>query len=114
MKQLSPDLASLLSACKETPDDDAPRLVLADWLEEHGDEEGRARAEFVRVQCHFADVTALSEDWPRQDHLDHRTLVSVSQTDRLVHHLQFAGHPDLQALSERQFELLARDEEKWL
>jgi uncharacterized protein (TIGR02996 family) len=33
------------------PDDDAPRLVLADWLEENGDDADRARAEFVRVQC---------------------------------------------------------------
>src|SRR5689334_18621005 len=28
--------------------DDAPRLVYADWLDEHGDPE---RAEFIRVQC---------------------------------------------------------------
>src|SRR5262249_44868579 len=30
---------------------DAPRLVYADWLEEHGD---AARAEFIRVQCELA------------------------------------------------------------
>ncbi len=30
------------------PDDDTPRLVYADWLQEHGDD---LRAEFVRVQC---------------------------------------------------------------
>jgi len=30
------------------PDDDAPRLIFADWLEEQGDS---ARAEFIRVQC---------------------------------------------------------------
>jgi uncharacterized protein (TIGR02996 family) len=39
----------LLSACKAEPDDDAARLVLADWLEEHGDEEDRDRAAFVRL-----------------------------------------------------------------
>jgi uncharacterized protein (TIGR02996 family) len=33
------------------PDDDAPRLIFADWLEEHGDAESLARAEFIRVQC---------------------------------------------------------------
>jgi uncharacterized protein (TIGR02996 family) len=32
------------------PDDDAPRLVYADWLEEHGDPARAARAEFIRVQ----------------------------------------------------------------
>ncbi len=33
------------------PDDDAPRLVFADWLEEHGED---ARAEFIRVQIERA------------------------------------------------------------
>src|SRR5436309_3487752 len=36
------------------PADDAPRLVLADWLEENGDEADRARAEFIRIQCELA------------------------------------------------------------
>jgi uncharacterized protein (TIGR02996 family) len=38
---------ALLAAVIEEPDEDAPRLVLADWLDEHGDSD---RAEFVRVQ----------------------------------------------------------------
>lgn len=33
------------------PDDDAPRLIFADWLEEQGDTSSVARAEFIRVQC---------------------------------------------------------------
>jgi uncharacterized protein (TIGR02996 family) len=45
-----PELMRLLQACKEAPDDDHARLVLADWLEEHGDENDRARADFVRLQ----------------------------------------------------------------
>jgi uncharacterized protein (TIGR02996 family) len=44
---LPTELLALLRACKEEPDDDGPRLVLADWLEDHGQTE---RAEFVRVQ----------------------------------------------------------------
>ena len=36
------------------PDDDAPRLIFADWLEEQGDAAGVARAEFIRVQCALA------------------------------------------------------------
>jgi uncharacterized protein (TIGR02996 family) len=40
-------LASLLRACKDEPFDDARRLVLADWLEEHGEPD---RAELVRLQ----------------------------------------------------------------
>jgi uncharacterized protein (TIGR02996 family) len=33
------------------PDDDTPRLVYADWLDEHGEPD---RAEFIRVQCEMA------------------------------------------------------------
>jgi uncharacterized protein (TIGR02996 family) len=36
------------------PDDDAPRLIFADWLEEQGDANSVARAEFIRVQCALA------------------------------------------------------------
>src|SRR5262249_53807530 len=38
---------ALLRAVLAAPDDDAPRLVYADWLEERGDP---ARAAFIRVQ----------------------------------------------------------------
>jgi uncharacterized protein (TIGR02996 family) len=41
------DHDALLAAIQAAPDDDAPRLIYADWLEEHGD---AARAEFIRVQ----------------------------------------------------------------
>ncbi len=37
----------------DAPDDDAPRLVYADWLEEHGRPE---RAEFIRVECEQATI----------------------------------------------------------
>lgn len=42
---------ALLQAVLAQSDDDLPRLVLADWLEEHGEGE---RAEFIRVQCEIA------------------------------------------------------------
>jgi uncharacterized protein (TIGR02996 family) len=53
------DLPALLWACKEAPDDDVPRLVLADWLEEHDQPE---RAEFVRLQCRLDDLPATAPD----------------------------------------------------
>src|SRR5437660_4410728 len=43
----------LLQAVLEAPDDDAPRLIYADWLEEHGDAD---RAEFIRVQIERASL----------------------------------------------------------
>jgi uncharacterized protein (TIGR02996 family) len=42
---------SLLQAIIDNPDDNRLRLVYADWLEEHGEQE---RAEFIRVQCELA------------------------------------------------------------
>jgi uncharacterized protein (TIGR02996 family) len=53
-----PELLSLLRACKEAPEDEGPRLILADWLEEHGDPHDTARAEFIRVQCRLAHLPA--------------------------------------------------------
>ncbi len=44
----------------DDPDDDAPRLIFADWLEEHGE---LLRAEFIRADCELAN---LSEGDPRQ------------------------------------------------
>jgi uncharacterized protein (TIGR02996 family) len=42
---------AFLEAIRESPEDDTPRLVFADWLEDHGDP---ARATFIRVQCELA------------------------------------------------------------
>ncbi|MGL6095145.1 MAG: TIGR02996 domain-containing protein, partial [Fimbriiglobus sp.] len=48
---MHPDERALTAAVVAAPDDDLPRLVLADWLDEH-DEPGRA--EFIRAQCQLA------------------------------------------------------------
>lgn len=45
------DQQGFINAMQLEPDDDALRLVNADWLEEHGDPE---RAEFIRLQCRIA------------------------------------------------------------
>jgi uncharacterized protein (TIGR02996 family) len=45
------DGAALFRSVLEAPQDDAPRLVLADWLDEHSSPE---RGEFVRVQVELA------------------------------------------------------------
>jgi uncharacterized protein (TIGR02996 family) len=46
-----PEVGALLDAAKEAPEDDGPRLVLADWLDDHGEHD---RAEFVRTQLRLA------------------------------------------------------------
>jgi uncharacterized protein (TIGR02996 family) len=45
---------AFLEAILQDPNDDTPRLVFADWLEEQGDSASAARAEFIRVQCILA------------------------------------------------------------
>src|SRR5207247_2362789 len=50
------------------PEDNTPRLVLADWLEENGDPD---RAEFIRLQCN-----RKSKDWSRRE-------LDLFQTNRL-------------------------------
>src|SRR5262249_46987469 len=45
--------ATFLSDIAAKADDDAPRLVYADWLDENG---GPDRAQFIRVQCRLASM----------------------------------------------------------
>jgi uncharacterized protein (TIGR02996 family) len=63
------DRRAFLEAIASNLDDDAPRLVFADWLEEHGDEHDRARAAFIRVQCELARLPAGD---PRREDLARR------------------------------------------
>src|SRR3954462_13290279 len=46
-----PQVLALLQSAKEAPQDDSPRLVLADWLDDQGEAE---RAEFIRCQLRLA------------------------------------------------------------
>jgi len=45
---------ALMAAIIANPEEDTPRLVFADWLDEYGDEHDRARAEFIRLQIEAA------------------------------------------------------------
>jgi uncharacterized protein (TIGR02996 family) len=56
-----PDEAAFLRLIAAAPHDDAPRLIYADWLEEHGNSRGR----FIRVQCALASLGA--DDARRSD-----------------------------------------------
>lgn len=50
-KRVDPTRARLLADVLAAPEDDAPRLVLADWLQERGDPLG----ELISIQCVHAD-----------------------------------------------------------
>jgi uncharacterized protein (TIGR02996 family) len=53
-----PRVLALLEEARLAPHDDSPRLVLADWLEDHGDAD---RAELLRLQCRHSRQTAAQE-----------------------------------------------------
>ncbi len=68
-----------LAAICEKPEDDAPRLIYADWLDEHGQE---SRAEFIRVQCALASIP---DNDPR------RPALEECEADHLTrHHSQWS------------------------
>jgi uncharacterized protein (TIGR02996 family) len=64
---------ALLAAILANPDDDLPRLVYADWLEENG---RPRRAEFIRVECETArtnhELPAYVQLLRRSDQLSKR------------------------------------------
>ncbi len=53
--------ARLFQAAADEPHDDGPRLVLADWLEEHGEEE---RGTFVRTGVALARMDEADDAYP--------------------------------------------------
>jgi uncharacterized protein (TIGR02996 family) len=67
---MSTDEAFLRDVC-EHPDDDTPRLVYADWLEDHGQ---AGRAEFIRVEC---ELERTEEYGPRWRQLSARQLALI-------------------------------------
>ncbi|HEX3148978.1 MAG TPA: TIGR02996 domain-containing protein [Gemmataceae bacterium] len=63
------DADALLQSILAAPDDDAPRLIYADWLDEHGDAD---RAAFIRAQIELACT--------RPNHSKHDSLVQIERT----------------------------------
>jgi uncharacterized protein (TIGR02996 family) len=57
------DERAFLAAIRADLDDDTPRLIFADWLEERGD----PRAEFIRVQCELARTPEEDPAWAALD-----------------------------------------------
>jgi uncharacterized protein (TIGR02996 family) len=64
----------------ESPDDDAPRLVYADWLDERGESD---RAEFIRLQVRLARTDQADPD--------HRALKSVVDQISQAHHVEWVN-----------------------
>src|SRR3954465_3302831 len=54
------DERAFFDPIRDAPADDAPRLIFADWLDEHGQPD---RAEFIRVQCAMDRLPAETGRW---------------------------------------------------
>jgi uncharacterized protein (TIGR02996 family) len=53
---------ALIRTIAANPEDDTPRLIYADWLDESGSELNRERAEFIRLHVHMATLPLDSEE----------------------------------------------------
>jgi|GEM_PF-2371512 len=93
----SDERGAFLAAIRAEPDDDTPRLVLADWLQEHDEPD---RAELIRVQCRLAALAERGE-------VDNRPIDSAD-----THRLE--QQPEYQGLQRREQELLAAHRAAWL
>ena len=94
---------SLYAAICAGPRDDLPKLVFADWLDEHGDPE---RAEFIRLQCAAESDASPALTWKIRTLANSLTgrLWAVEACPNLVT-LGFAeGGPTLTALSVQRSE----------
>jgi uncharacterized protein (TIGR02996 family) len=78
----------LLAAVAAAPDDDGPRLVMADWFEEHGDPD---RAEFIRLQLALARKDEYDPDF---------AALTVREHELLREHGHRWKVPDLKAVQE--------------
>lgn len=61
------------------PQDDAVRLVYADWLEERGDEVSNCKSEFLRVCCEWSKFAGNKR---RKDPLTYRLMELAAKLDR--------------------------------
>jgi uncharacterized protein (TIGR02996 family) len=52
-----PQVLAFLQAIKDNPEDDVPRLILADWLSDEGD----PRGELIRLQCRLDELPPKDE-----------------------------------------------------
>jgi uncharacterized protein (TIGR02996 family) len=100
----SNEAKAFLTAIHEDFDNDDPRLVFADWLEEHDD----PRGEFFRMQCNYEklpkdddsreDLRTEIEDWQAKygPIWEEELGVKASSYDR---GLPTIGHPDFSIIS---------------
>lgn len=78
------DRLPFLRAIVQSPDDDLPRLVYADFLEESGEAAEVARAHFVRVQCELDKCPHLQITKPWCEIRNRREALSAMESELLL------------------------------
>lgn len=99
---MTSDLEALIRTVIACPDDDTPRLVVADWFEEHGEGD---RAEFIRVQIELARMS----NRPKVGWRFLADGTSVEAESRAVRD----ENPREEKLRRRERELLKKSYAKW-
>jgi uncharacterized protein (TIGR02996 family) len=88
--------APFLNTIVAAPDDDAPRLIYADWLDENGDPE---RAEFIRKQI---EILKIPHEDPRRKVIESR-IDHLSQQHRQRWLEQYCPEVSVSCLFDRGF-----------
>src|SRR5438067_7515657 len=89
-----PDDPAFIRAIAASPDDDAPRLIYADHLDETGDPVKAARAEFIRVQIEKARLVPDTPRWTELWYRDSALLEWARQWRAellVIQELQYGG-----------------------
>lgn len=64
VNRVTSEEAAFLAGIRGDPKDDLRRLVYADWCDEQGTDDHRAKAEYLRLEVH---VSGLADDHPERD-----------------------------------------------
>lgn len=86
------DLESLYAGICARPDEDTPRLVLADWLDEQGDKPSAFRADLVRTHCRLARMEPWSPEWRELNDHWAKKLSPKFETQKAENKLPWAAH----------------------
>jgi uncharacterized protein (TIGR02996 family) len=65
----------LLARIRQSPDDDSPRLVYADWLDSKSD----PRGEFIRIQCRMVSLPAEATEYSKLQQREQELLSGIGR-----------------------------------
>jgi uncharacterized protein (TIGR02996 family) len=94
---LTEEEVALIRSIVANPDDDAPRLVYADWLDEH---EQADRAQFIRLQCQIETLRVEEQSLLDRHHREWGQELSDNGANHWVFH---RGFPEEISITLRDF-----------